>query len=284
MVRYLVAVSGGIDSVVLLDMLARQGKHELIVAHFDHGIRPDSAADARFVEALTKTYRLPYVQRREELGEHASEDYARERRYAFLKAEAKKHDAQLVTAHHGGDAIETVALNIQRGTGWRGLAVLDSLDISRPLLGFSKEQLYKYALKRRLEWVEDSTNASDAYARNRLRRRIARLLSETDKEAILELRRQQVETKDAIDTEVMKVLLPQGTQYSRYFFITIPTVAATELLRAIAIETTGHSLPRPQLQRALLMIKTARAGTLFAFGSTWIVFGVKTFSIPVKTP
>lgn len=282
--RYLVAVSGGIDSVVLLDMLARQGRHELIVAHFDHGIRPDSAADARFVEALAKTYGLPYVQRREDLGEHASEEYARDRRYAFLKAEARKHDAQLVTAHHGGDAIETVALNIQRGTGWRGLAVLDNPEVSRPLLGFSKKQLYRYALKHRLEWVEDSTNAGDAYARNRLRRRIGRLLQESDKEAILALRQRQVEIKDTIDTEVMNVLLPQGTQYSRYFFIAIPATAAIELLRAIAIEATGHSLPRPQLRRALLAVKTARAGTLFAFGSTWIVFGVKTFSVPVKTP
>ena len=65
---YLVAVSGGIDSVVLLHMLVQEGEHDLTVAHFDHGIRDDSAADARFVEELAAQYGLPYVGKREELG------------------------------------------------------------------------------------------------------------------------------------------------------------------------------------------------------------------------
>ena len=56
--KIIVAVSGGIDSVVLLDMLARSGEHELVVAHFDHGMRDDSAADARFVELLAAKYGL----------------------------------------------------------------------------------------------------------------------------------------------------------------------------------------------------------------------------------
>ena len=69
--KYLLAVSGGIDSVVLLHKLVQDGGHELIVAHFDHGIRPDSASDARFVEALAGQYGLPFVAKREELGSAA---------------------------------------------------------------------------------------------------------------------------------------------------------------------------------------------------------------------
>ena len=106
--KYIVAVSGGVDSMVLLDMMVRAGAGELVVAHFDHGIRPDSHHDAAFVKKIAEQYGLPFESRREVLGETASEALARERRYAFLRHVAKKHNAQIVTAHHLDDLVETV--------------------------------------------------------------------------------------------------------------------------------------------------------------------------------
>src|SRR5690606_15740277 len=116
--------SGGVDSVVLLDILARSDRYDLTVAHFDHGMRPDSAADARFVEGLAAQYGLDFIGKREELGVQASEDRARSARYDFLFAEAKKRSAVVATAHHLDDVVESIAINIVRGTGWRGVAVL----------------------------------------------------------------------------------------------------------------------------------------------------------------
>lgn len=255
---YLVAVSGGIDSVVLLDMLARFKQNKLIVAHFDHGIRSDSGNDARFVEGLARQYQLPFVSRREELGERASEELARIRRYAFLRAEAKKHDAVIVTAHHANDIIESIAINLQRGTGWRGLAVLNSRDILRPLLGFTKDELRDYALINRLEWVEDSTNASDRYLRNRLRAILGKALSVQEQREIQLLRTKQIKLKTAIDQEVSKHITGfNGAAYSRHLFIMIAPLPAQELLQAIAVRATGKTLLRPQLDRGLLAIKTA---------------------------
>src|SRR3989344_5293986 len=115
--NYIVAVSGGVDSVVLLDMLIKQKEHNLVVAHFDHGIRVDSDADARFVWELAKKYELSFEVRREELGDAASENTARSHRYAFLRDIAKKYSATIVTAHHADDVVETIAINLTRGTG-----------------------------------------------------------------------------------------------------------------------------------------------------------------------
>ena len=98
--KYVVAVSGGVDSVVLLDMMSRRGDVDAIVAHFDHGIRDDSLEDRLFVGELASAYGFPYEFKREELGSDASEDLARVQRYAFLREVAKKYDARIMTAHH----------------------------------------------------------------------------------------------------------------------------------------------------------------------------------------
>jgi tRNA(Ile)-lysidine synthetase-like protein len=281
-VRYIVAVSGGVDSVVLLDILAGMDDVELIVAHFDHGIRDDSAADARFVEELAKEYQLPFVTRREELGAQASEERARDRRYAFLRDVARDHDAKIVTAHHADDLVETIAINLMRGTGWRGLAVLDAPDIHRPLLRQTKQDIYNYALHNRLEWVEDSTNGETQYLRNRLRQVINAAISETDKQAICELWRQQITLKVAIDEEARQFLRDDHT-YSRYVFIQSDAKTACELLRAALLRATGESPTRPQTERALLAIKAARTNTQYEVsGRTRLRFTTSTFI--VETP
>jgi tRNA(Ile)-lysidine synthase len=258
--RYIVAVSGGVDSVALLDMLVRLSDHELIVAHFDHGIRPDSAEDAAFVAELAERYGLKFESRREELGQSASEDLARARRYEFLRGLAAKHNARIVTAHHADDAVETVAINVKRGTGWRGLAALDS-DIVRPLLHLHKSDIHEYAKKHQLGWREDSTNKSDAYLRNRLRKLVS-TLSDDEKRQLLALRHHQIGSRKVIDKEVARLVGP-GPHYSRYFFTHVPKAVAVECLRFV----TKARLTRPQLERALLAIKTAGPGSAYEAGS-----------------
>ena len=280
--KYIVAVSGGIDSVVLLDMLARAGEHELTVAHFDHGVRDDSAADARFVEALAAAYGVPYVGEREELGAAASEATARARRYAFLERVAAQRGAVIATAHHANDVIETIALNLTRGTGWRGLAVLDHPHRVRPLLAMTKAQLRAYALEHRLEWVEDSTNAETTYLRNRLRRRIARDLTPEAWTQLLDLGRQQCAIKRDIVTEMARFMRDDAV-YSRYFFTSIDTGVATELLRAAIAQVAGHGSTRPQADRALMAVKTAAAGTTTDVGDgVQLRFTPRTFVVELK--
>ncbi len=169
--KYVVAVSGGVDSVVLLHMLASDPKLELVVAHFDHGIRPDSALDAVFVGHLTKKLNVNYVSERMELGKSASEAIARKFRYDFLyKILGDTNATAIVTAHHQDDLIETALLNVLRGTKRRGFVSLQSTDlIRRPLLQMTKAGLQQYAEANKLQWREDASNLEDPYRRNKIR-------------------------------------------------------------------------------------------------------------------
>lgn len=270
---YIVAVSGGIDSVALLHMLKQAADHEIVVAHFDHGIRDDSAEDATFVESLARDYGLRFETERAELGPDASEETARNRRYAFLRRVAKKYNGHIVTAHHSDDVVETIAINFHRGTGWRGLAVLDS-DVVRPLVLLTKADLFEYAKQHGLQWREDSTNASDKYLRNRMRRS-TRDLDMGIKRELLALRSQQIQTKREIEKSISE-LVGEGPQYSRYFFTHIPPEVAVECLRFV----TRAKLTRPQLERMLLAIKTAKAKSSYQAGSgITIDFTTRNFSL-----
>ncbi len=273
MTAYIVAVSGGVDSVVLLDALVRRrpvGRREvwgeqmlgeLIVAHFDHGIRPDSHEDAEFVRQLAEAYGVAYVGQREELGAGASEDLARERRYAFLFDLAKKHEATIVTAHHADDVAETIAINCQRGTGWRGLAVLGRPGIWRPLLGVRKRQLVEYAEAQQLKWREDSTNEDVRYLRNQLRQRL-RLATDDSVSTLGVYRQRQLQLRTQIDDEVAS-LLPSGPEYARYFFIAAPPRAAVELLRGLFLRYYRDGLTIVQRQQVLHAIKVTKPGKVY---------------------
>ncbi len=109
-VQFIVAVSGGIDSIVLLDVLVKSGA-ELVVAHVDHGIRADSHEDESFVHRLADKYGLPFVSTRLALGSRASEDLARRERYKWLETVRAQYSAKaIVTAHHQDDVLETIVI------------------------------------------------------------------------------------------------------------------------------------------------------------------------------
>jgi tRNA(Ile)-lysidine synthase len=227
-------------------------------------------------------YNLRFVAKREELGPAASEDLARSRRYAFLREEAEKYGATIVTAHHSDDIVETIAINLSRGTGWRGIAVLGNHQVTRPLLHLSKDDIRMYATAKRLEWVEDSTNSSDVYLRNRLRQKIATSLSDETKKELLEIWNRQLRLKIAINKEEDK-FIQAGEEQSRYFLININSTVAEELLRRMITKKVSAMCTRPQAKRALLAVKTARPGTVFEIGSGCSLhFNVQSFTI--QTP
>ena len=258
---HILAVSGGVDSVVMFDMARRHyGAARLIVAHFDHGIRSESVADARFVAALAMQYGCMFRTQRVELGARASEDAARQARYDFLYAVAQDFHADIWLAHHQEDVVESVAVNLTRGTGWRGLAVMDRPKLCRPLLYRTKREIYAYACRYRLEWVEDESNQKDGYLRNRLRRKISKVISSDDQARIVQLRDKQVSIKHKMIAEITS-LLPDTCQ-ARYFLTQIPRTIAEEMVRIVIEREAGVLVARPHAARALAAIQTLRIGAV----------------------
>ena len=169
------AVSGGIDSMCLLDAAAaaaEQTRCELVVATFDHASGTHSSSAASFVARAASRHRLPVViGRASELPRN--ESAWREARWDFLRSVSKRVQGPVLTAHNRDDQIETVLMRALRGAGARGLAGLRApSSVRRPLLEIARAELRAYAGARAIEWVEDPTNRSLAYLRNRVRREI----------------------------------------------------------------------------------------------------------------
>lgn len=170
--KYVIAVSGGVDSVALLDILAKRRELDLVVGHFDHRWREDSHLDAELVRSLSLIFNLPYY-----LGAASSaktEEEARRQRYDFLYGLAGMVGAAgIVTAHHLDDRIETSFFNNLRGTSRKGReAFLTRPGVFRPLSELRKTDLIAHAKNQGLPWREDSTNKSLDVTRNFIRHEI----------------------------------------------------------------------------------------------------------------
>jgi tRNA(Ile)-lysidine synthetase-like protein len=233
---YVVAVSGGVDSVALLHILHGMPGVQLIVAHFDHGIREDSAADREFVEYLAKLYDVAFAYDEGHLGAGASEAAARDARYTFLRRVKDASGAQaIVTAHHEDDVFETAIINLLRGTGRKGLSSLGSTDeLYRPLLQTPKKNLLAYAKNHNLQWREDSTNLSDDYLRNYVRHNILTKFDDTARTHLRKLIESTRETNVHIDQMLAEQLhlQPSFDVLDRHWFIMLPHVVAREIVAA----------------------------------------------------
>ncbi len=187
----LVAVSGGQDSVALLDLLAQwqQGlKLQLGVAHVNHHLRPGAEADAQFVESLARRYRLPFYRKDVDVATMAREKglsleaAARQLREAALVEIQKEHQYDwIATGHTLSDQVETVLMRVFQGTGVAGLAGirLKRPPFVRPLLFATREAVKRYVDHRQLAFREDESNRDERFLRNRLRLTVIPFLKQT---------------------------------------------------------------------------------------------------------
>lgn len=262
--RYVVAVSGGVDSVVLLDLLRRHPEYQLVVAHYDHGVRPDSHEDRKMVAGLAKQLGLPFTYDEGDLGETASEATAREKRYDFLyKVRLQTKAKGILTAHHQDDQLETALLNLLRGTHRKGLSSLKSTDVvKRPLLHTPKRQIVSYARANGLVWREDSTNLDLKYKRNYVRHQLITKLTPKQRQHLLAYVRRMHKINHELDSELANLLhvQPSRTELDRRYLIYLPHDVACELVAAWLRANRIANFDRAAINRIVVHAKTLRPG------------------------
>lgn len=259
----IVGVSGGADSVALLAVLrelaARPSRqYRLTVAHLDHALRAESAADAAFVAELAAKWQLPCVVERRDVASGARlrgvgiEQAAREARYDFLARAAATTGASCVAvAHHADDNIETALHRIVRGTHLHGLAAMapcrplaEGLVLVRPLLCVHRDQVEAFCRGRGLAWRTDATNADTAYRRNFIRHELLPLVRQMNPRADEAIERLILAAADAdavLEQLARAALASAGVGYNAVncqMLLVQPPVVQTYALRLL-MEQTG---------------------------------------------
>ena len=177
-----IAFSGGLDSTVLLDLIAKfKDQNQIMVLHINHGVNEDSDDWEKFckdkVNALGvefKSWKLTDLSK-------ISEELLRDKRYQYFEEWSNKGDL-IVTGHHSDDQVETVLFRIFRGTGLKGLegikkfSKVKNLNFYRPLIDYKKEELLSYAKENDLHWIEDGSNKDSNFSRNLIRNEVIPLV------------------------------------------------------------------------------------------------------------
>jgi tRNA(Ile)-lysidine synthase len=194
----LLAVSGGVDSVVMADLFHRANIN-FAIAHCNFQLRgKESDGDEQFAERLAKKYSVVCfttkfdTKKFSRANKFSTQEAARKLRYNWFEEVCMKHDIDLIgTAHHLNDSIETFFINLLRGTGIEGLKGIPFKNgrVIRPLLSFTRKEIEAYAKKRKLKFREDSSNNEDDYLRNKIRHKLIPVLRELNPK--FEVRMQQ---------------------------------------------------------------------------------------------
>ncbi|GLB52345.1 tRNA(Ile)-lysidine synthase [Neptunitalea chrysea] len=215
--KLLLAVSGGVDSMVLLHLF-KQLHVKVYVAHCNFQLRgEESDGDEKQVKEVAEFYDFPFFTVRFDTLQYANEKglntqlAARELRYNWFYELCEAHYLDtIVIAHHANDRLETFLINLSRGTGIEGLSGIPEVNnkVIRPLLPFSRETILTYAKEQSIKWRDDSSNASDKYLRNNIRHHIVPLLEELHPNFLNNFIKTQTfltGTKEILETQIAEV-------------------------------------------------------------------------------
>ncbi|HGF8171843.1 TPA: tRNA lysidine(34) synthetase TilS [Enterococcus faecium] len=292
--RILAAVSGGVDSMVLLHLLLqvqRQIGFSLGIVHINHQLREESAEEAAYLRSYCEEKNLPlYVSIWEDPAKSAIETEARNFRYQeFTRVMEEGQYDTLMTAHHGDDQIETVLMKIVRGgqlntfSGIKEVQPFATGRLIRPLLSFSKEDLYTYAAESQLVYFEDQTNQLLDIQRNRLRHLVVPQLKQENTQALRHFQQfsQQIQWADQVIQKYMGQLIEKEVeQWEEQFRFSAEMIEEmTDAERYYffysffdkAFSKTGIILKEQQMESILDQWQQKKSQWQLSIGNNWIL-------------
>jgi tRNA(Ile)-lysidine synthase len=281
--NWLVAVSGGLDSVALLQLVGEIGPaHGIIpvVGHVDHGIHPDSAAVAALVRRHAERLGLDYRAEALQLDPDSTETAARRGRYQALRSMARGVGARgILTAHHADDQVETVLMRALRGSGPAGLAGMEparKVDVVRPVLHFSSSSLASVVDELSLEYWDDPANENPEHLRSWIRLdlipRLRHRLPDVD-ERLLDVAEQARDHRTAWDqllNQLPGLDLVEGdpTSVSAFPWFANDSPLARQLLSSLG-RRIGARLSQRAVRRALALVRAGASGRRADLGHGW---------------
>jgi tRNA(Ile)-lysidine synthase len=276
-------VSGGPDSVALLDLLVQsRDLHglDLVVAHLDHGIHPESAHVAEQVRGLAASYDLPFEVGQLALGSSAGETLGRTRRYAWLETVRVRVEASVVlTAHHADDQVETVLMRVLAGSGPAGLAGMAPIRgrIVRPLLPFRRSELARHLKEAGLGAWLDPANGDPRHLRSWVRTEILPLLRERLPQVDASLRRLSAQaSRDRAAWDAVLELLPglelcvenEGISVAASRLADYDSALAQTVILALA-RRVGCRLGPSRVGRIFTLLESKVSGARVPLGGSW---------------
>lgn len=273
--RIVVGFSGGADSTALLHYLHTHFDGEVVAAHVNHLLRgEESLRDEAFVRDFCQQHGIPLAVRQVDVASLAKErnqtieECGRSVRYAFFQSLCGGESDRIATAHTLSDSVETVLFHMTRGTGNRGLCGIPPVRdrIIRPLIDITREEVEAYCTAHRLSFVQDSTNFSTDYTRNRIRLSVVPQLREINPafvQAVGRLSRQMMEQEAAL-TSFAEQMLREAERDGGYVLAVLQRYPKATVLQGILLllrqRQVGEKVTDQKLQAVYNCIRTGTGG------------------------
>ena len=294
--RLLLAVSGGVDSMVLVDLIQRLPKAIkpwFGIVHVNHQLREVSIEEERFLSKYCTTNKIPFFSKSWPLNDHPAEGVeaaAREFRYAFFHEIVNEQKAtHLLTGHHGDDQVETILMRLVRGGQLESIAGIKKQrcfygsQLTRPLLDYSKEMIYQYSQERAVSFFEDETNKSLEYTRNRYRHQVVPLLKKENAQVLTHFAEFSADLQDMMAVakkEVGKIASSICSQKDPYcweldvqLFLTLEPAMKRQVMQEVfnnLFETDVSEFGRKHQMQVIALIENAKPNSQLSLPGNWI--------------
>ncbi len=262
MKKIIVGVSGGADSMALLDMLYK-ANYDIVVAHVNYQVREESFIDQAIVESYCQKLNIKFeVLDNVKYDSGNFQHFARNVRYDFMVELYHKYNASAIyVAHHLDDLIETYIMQNKRGNiplyyGLNKDSKYKGVSIKRILLDYSKEDLIKYCLDNNIEYVDDKSNFENKYTRNLIRNTLVSKLNKSEKKAILEVINQKNKELQALNSIVLNYYNIFKEKYSLAYLLTLDDDLIIKVLRMYLSDEDIYNISNKEFENILNFIKS----------------------------